>query len=404
MTFKLKPFAALFTSSLVLTGCLENNEDDKTDNTITTTQAFSVGPVTDYSSASLATIATEAPFSATTGLNSSDKTDVTLSAYQDNLYVIHRYGANTITKYKADAPETALWQCSTEGADTNSNPYQFIQVSESKAYVLRYGTGKIWVVNPSISDSSKCATEWKTGEIDLSIFDGDGVPDMASAVLVDDKLFVAMQRLTFFSPDQTSQVAVIDTQTDMIIDVDTATEGTQAIELVGHNANKIGYLANTDKIYVQSVGAYAKSWTDPVTPAEYTGGIDAIDPITYSVRQIVNDQPETTNQISSMALISETQGYLVGYSGYQDNTLYQFNPTTGDITSETNGNLTAIAGIANENIASIHYEQNSKLLWIATTSGYKLLNTSDNTIVESLIDTQMNPSATVFYSKTQSAE
>ena len=374
-------------------------------NSETTTKitAIAVGTTADYSSSSMATLETEAPYTASTQIGADSNSDVAISGYGDNIYRIARYGANFITKYDASDLTTPIWQCSTEGDDTNSNPYQLIQVSDSKAYVLRYGTGKIWVVNPAITDSSLCETEFKIGEIDLSAFDSDGVPDMSSGVVVDGKLFVTIQRLQSFRPTQTSQVAVIDTKTDTLIDVDPATSGTQAINLIGRNPGKIIYQADLDQLFVQSVGAYEITWTDPVTPAKYTGGIDAIDPSSYTVTQKVDDDADTL-QLSDMALVSDTKGYLVGYAGFKNNTLYQFNPTDGSLTRDANTQITAIAGITGENIAGIYYEANSKQLWIATTSGFKLLNTEDNTVTESLLDTQMNPSGLFFHSKTAENE
>ena len=389
---------ALNISAILLTGCGAESSDKELPKEIPAgNTGVAVGATSDRSSASTAIFSGTTPSEIQTELNASSKTDTTVNGFNKHFYRIDRYNANTITKFNINAPETAIWQCSTnEESDTNSNPYQIIHLSETKAYVLRYGTGKIWVVNPNISDSTQC-NSFKTGEIDLASFDeNDSIPNMSSAVITDGKLFVAMQLLNGFTPEQASKIAVIDTATDTLIDTDTETEGTQAIQLTGKNIGTITYSKSLNKIIAQSIGQYAV-W-DGSAPAGYSGGIESINPENNTVTSLVDDTETTTKQISDIAIISADKAYMVGYASYQNNSLYQFNPATGATLKDANSSLTAIAGLTGVNISSITKGPDNTL-WIATDSGFKVIDTTTNTIKEALIDTKMNPTGLVFINK-----
>ena len=390
----MKTAIALILASTALVGCSSSNNDNETVDV--DLAAVVAGATADYSSASLAVIDAQPPHEKTINLMPSDKTDVVLSAWGSYFYRIERFGANSIAKYDIAAPGTPVWQCSTEGEESNSNPYQLVQVAENKAYVLRYGSPKIWVVNPSIASSADCAS-FKTAEIDLSAFDEDGVPDMSSAVVVDDRLFVAIQRLTFFTPVQDSQVVVIDTASDQIIDADATQEGVQAITLVGKNPGSMAYVDSMDKIFVQSVGKYDASAYGG-TAAEYSGGIDVIDPTDFSVSQLVDDTETGTKQISGMAIINATEGYLINYAGWGDNTLYAFNPSTGDIAKDNSGAMQTIDGFSGVNIAGAFAGPDDKL-WVAINSGVAIIDSASGAVEQALIDTEMNPASLVFVEK-----
>ena len=77
--------------------------------------------------------------------------------------------------------------------DDASNPYEMLFVSDSKAYILRYGSSDIWIVDPSVSAADEEA--FKTGEISLKAYDSDQVPNMVSGLIHDGKLFVVMQAM-----------------------------------------------------------------------------------------------------------------------------------------------------------------------------------------------------------------
>lgn len=362
------------TAPLAITGCLDSSSTSAP--AAQTLSALTVGATADFSSASMAIIDTD-NYTATTELNATSS-DMTISTYQDTIYLINRGEAN-ITKYSVNAPTTPIWQCST-GA--GSNPYQVIQTSNNQAYVLRYDSAEIWVIDPSISSSAQCNTQFKTAEIDLSSFDDD-LPNMSHAVLVGNRLFVALQRLTGWTADKDAQIVVIDTQTQQLIDTDPAIEGIQAITLNSRNPKTMVYNADLNRIFVQSTGKFA-AW-DGSAPAE-KGGIDVINPSDYSVTVFVDDSE--IKQTWDIAIASATLGYFVSYEGWGDNTVYQFNPSALSISPTK----VATSDLQNQAISTIATHNNQ--LWVGVSGGIQVFNET-NGLVQT-INTQMNPSRILF--------
>ena len=129
--------------------------------------------------------------------------------------------SDSVSAHSASDPSTVIFETSTnDGTDTaSSNPHDLVFVDSQKGYLLRYGSPNVWIVNPSATSAS----EFKIGEIDLSAYDADGVPEATRAVIVGDRMFVFMQRLELFAPTLPGVVAVIDTTTDT--EIDTGSDG-----------------------------------------------------------------------------------------------------------------------------------------------------------------------------------
>lgn len=307
--------------------------------------------------------------------------DVGVDAYGSHFYRMERYGANNVTKFSIDAPSTIIWQYSTEGDDSNSNPYDMVFVSETKAYLLRYGTDTAWIVNPSAATEA----EFKTGELDLSAYaDADGIPEMHSGIIVDGRLYIVFQRLDendLWAPKNTTLVGVFDTVDD--------TEITQ-ITVPVENPIAIQYLAETDTIYVAGVGDFGYN---------YFGGIAAIDVSdgSYPVTEIIDG--ETYGGIVGMIIVSAAKGYFIGYGTWQNNTLYTFNP------SAQTPAPTIVSGFESMSIAGMQsgvYLDQNNMLWLCnqTDGRVDILNTSTDTVDES-VDTELNPQAVVFVGGSQ---
>ncbi|MFT6905415.1 MAG: hypothetical protein ACJAS1_002071, partial [Oleiphilaceae bacterium] len=77
--------------------------------------------------------------------------------------------------------------------DDASNPYEMHFVSDSKAYILRYGSPSIWIVDPSVSAADE--ENFKIGEISLSAYDEDRIPEMVAGLISGNKLYVVMQAM-----------------------------------------------------------------------------------------------------------------------------------------------------------------------------------------------------------------
>ena len=317
----------------------------------------------------------------------------TVKAFGEYYYRLEQFQADNITKVSISSPNTPIWQYTTQdtGETVSSNPYDLVFVSSTKAYLIRYGSTKAWVVNPSATSEEA----FKIGELDLSAYaDADGAPEMCCAVLANGKLFVVMQRLVDWCPTEVAYVAVFDTATDTEINTGMGSGSMVGIPLTIKNPNSIQYLATNNRIYVQGAGSYPGGSCDPVY--EYTGGIQSINPVTYASAIVLDDGDATTHPygaISGMLIASPTKGYFVGYAGWGNNTLYAFNPTTGVVSG-------AVSGVQNINISGMNsgtYLDKNAMMWVcdATNAQIKIVDTENNTVNEN-IATNLNPQKVAF--------
>ncbi|QTA85892.1 hypothetical protein [Desulfonema magnum] len=320
------------------------------------------------------------------------KSDLSIAAYGNHFYRIGRYQMDHITKFDINAPDTAIWQFSVLSPDTESaNPHDMIFVSEEKAYVLRYGTANAWIINPSATTED----EFKIGELDLSAYDdGDGVPEMHSGTIADGKLFITFQRQdrsggygNWILND--AWMAVIDTETDTEITTGFGNDTMHGIPLPAKNPQSIRYLEENNTIYVQCAG--------DLMDAVYSGGIVSINPATYETSLLIDDGDEDNHpygNIAGMAVVSPTKGYFVGYAGWGDNSLYTFDPSTGNVED------LSIEYLNNKNLAGMEtgaYIDKNGMLWVcnATDGELVIINTADDSVDEK-ISTELNPQKVVF--------
>lgn len=319
--------------------------------------------------------------------------DIVVDAFGQHYYRIGRFQADNVAKVAVTSPNTPIWQYSTNDSaeSSSSNPYDLVFVNSQKAYLLRYGSTKAWIVNPSTTSEAG----FKIGELDLSAYaDADGVPEMAKGVIANNKLFIILQRLdSFFCPSNTAYVAVFDVTTDTEIDTGLGQGNMKGIPLPIKDPLSIQYLPQNNKVYVQGVGAYP-GFCDPIY--DYTGGIVSINPQTYATAVILDDGDATTHPyglISGMLMVSPTKGYFVGYAGWGDNTLYEFDPSTGTVA----GALEGFEHISISGMESGTYLDKNGMIWVCNqTSGtVDIVDTEDNALNESL-DTNLNPQNVAF--------
>jgi hypothetical protein len=303
--------------------------------------------------------------------------DITVDAYGEFFYRLERTGvasSHNVTKFAVDAPDTVVWQYSTEGSETGSNPYDLIFVSDTKAYLLRYGSDTAWIVDPSTTTEAG----FKTGELDLSAYaDSDGIPEMNGGVLVGTKLFILFQRLdrnNFWAPTNDTLVGVFDTATDAEL---------AQITVPVENPQTIQYVEANNTIYVAGVGSYG------FAPF---GGIATIDPDAHTSSLLLAG--DAYGGISGVAVVSSTKGYFIGYGGWQDNTLYTFDPSAGTPSPTV---VTGFDGVALGGMQSGVYVDHNSMLWICnqTDSRVDILDTATDAVDES-VSTVLNPFAVVF--------
>ena len=311
--------------------------------------------------------------------------DVTVAAYGSHFYRIERaFSGNNITKFSNTNPQTPIWQYSTNdvGSAVSSDPHDMIFVSETKAYVLRYGTGIMWIVNPSAATEA----EFKIGEIDLSAYDAtDAVPEMDGGVIVDGKLYVTLQRLDNFAVTQDSYVAIFDVNTDEEVDANIAGDTFKGIPIVTRNLTNIAYEPISNAIFVQGSGSFF--------PVEYTSGIEKINLVDYSVTLILDDGDAVTHPyglITEMTSISASLLYFVAYDGFTDNTLYKMDLLSGDITE------TSVPSLINGQISHLTVDDKG-LLWVSDSANatVRVIDPLTDTEVDAVF-TSLNPIKVVF--------
>ena len=364
--------------------------------TPTTTQfAVTVTAAPDFASGATSVINVAPPRLAQNNLTPTIS-DLAVDCNERHFYRIERFQGDNVTKFDVTAPDQVIYQFTTQDpSDTApSNPYQMVFVDADKAYLLRYGSTKAWIVNPA----AQTEASFKIGELDLSAYaDADGVPEMAAGVVVNGKLFIVMQRFELFQTLQTAYVAVFDTLTDQEIETGRGTANIKGIPLLVKNPVTVEYLAENNLIYVQATGKFPFG----SSPAEYTGGIEAINPDDYATQLILDDGDENNQpfgQILGMALVTPTQGYFIGSTAFQTNSLYRVDPTSGEVFSDVNGPV-AIAGLFDANLTSLAVDRNAKL-WVGNgdlaAPGMVVIDTADDSIEEALIGTDLNPVETCF--------
>jgi len=350
--------------------------------------AVSANVAPDFSSGAYSVIHFDSSYQNITAQNNLLPTisDITVKAYGESFYPIERYKRDNMAKFGIKDPSGNIWQYSV--GDGSSNVHDMIFVSNQKAYLLRYGKDKIWIVNPSATTED----QFKIGEIDLSTYaDADGIPEMESGLIVGNKLFVLLQRLdrnNNWAP-QVSYMAVIDTTADTEIDTGIQNDlNVKGISLPIKNVHSIKYLDG--RIYIQGIGRYASSYSD--ISAEYTGGIAVMDPDTYEVSMLVDDGNDTVHpygNITDMAVDSQTKGYFIGYNGWGDDTLYAFNPSSGAVTG-------AVVDLMDKNLSCLAVDKNG-YLWVgdSTDAEIVIVNPADNSIVAN-VNTDLNPTSIAF--------
>lgn len=303
-----------------------------------------------------------------------------------DLFGIGRFQQDNITRYDPESFE-ALYQYSVVGDDgVASNPFDIAFVSDTKAYVARYGTTEVWIVDPSATSQE----DFFQGVIDLSVYDADGAVEMSQAVIVGDQLFVLMQRLQSFSPTLDGYIAVIDTNTDTEIATGQGEDGLNGIRLPMRNGMQMFFNEDTNDLVVASTGdAFSQTLQIPDT---LTGGVLLVDATEYTVEVLIDDN--TLGEfVSSAVIASADRGYVVSFSGFGTSFLRAFNPSTGVVEAEPLANFNGV------DITTIAVGPGGNV-WVgqadATANGFDRINPADDTLVGDRIRTELVPISVVF--------
>ena len=238
--------------------------------------------------------------------------DAVAHYHDGRVYVVNRWGQDNILVLDAMDLRTPLTQFS---VGNGTNPHDIEIVAPDKAYISRYGTASLLIVNPQ--DGAEL------GEIDLSAFaDADGLPEVSQIVRVGDRLYLSCQRLDRnggWGPADVSYLIVVDLATDALVDVDPDAEGVQGIALSAANPNSMAVVG--EQIVVGVVANFG----------DRAGGVEIVDTATNRSLGLVVSEEDLGGDITSMVLVDQNRGYaVVGHENFA-NSVRPFDLSSGAV-------------------------------------------------------------------------
>lgn len=245
---------------------------------------------TDYQSGSAAFLALGATEAEVNLLNV--HSDAVARYHNGRIYVINRLGQDNVLVLDPNNLRTPLLQFST---GNGTNPQDIAIIAPDKAYLSRYDSAELLIVNPQ--------TGAERGTVDLSAFaDADGLPEMSAMVQVGTRVYVACQRLDRnggFTPVGDSYLAVIDTGTDALVDMDPGVDGVQGIRLAA--ANPYSVVAVGHRIIISELAGFG----------DLEGGIEVIDADTGTSHGLVITETQLGGDVTALAMVDQESGYAI---------------------------------------------------------------------------------------------
>lgn len=266
----------------------------------------------------LSTIDLAANMSASFARVTTDGSDAVIRSFGGRIYVVNRFGTDTIQVI--DPANFSV--IANYSVGSGSNPQDIAVVSDEKAYISRLDaqndnedTSDILIVNP--------LTGAKLGGVDLKPFtndDAERLPRAAQMAAAGNLLYVCMQDLPanmLLPADTNGKIAVIDTETDEVVDV---------IGLAGRNPSDIAVLPGGEKLIVANSGVYENF---VVNMSDSNGGIEIVDLNDMESEGVAIDDADFGGGVAEVRVASETLAFTI----VDSKTVASFNPTTHEIVS-----------------------------------------------------------------------
>src|SRR5580765_2479535 len=238
--------------------------------------------------------------------------DARVRWYNGRVYVVNRFGADNIEVLDGSTFGVVKQFSVGNGA----NPYDIAFASPAKAYVTRYETPDLWIVNP--------ATGSHDGTLSLAaLADADGIPEMDRMIVVGPLLFVSLQRVDRnhgFAPTDSSLVAVIDTRTDQLVDCDAAHPGVQGILLPRQNpVTPFAFDAPRSRLYLGCAGAYGVP----------DGGVVRVDPASLTADGVAAVEDSLGGDVLDITFRDDARAYAIVSDPAFNTQLIRWSPVTG---------------------------------------------------------------------------
>jgi hypothetical protein len=177
----------------------------------------------------------------------------------------------------------------------NSEPIDIAPVNTRTAYVTRANAKSLLKLNLRTGETAEA--------VDFTRLAGaDGIPDFGTMVRQGKRLFVQLRRLSDEGFEPPAAVAVVDTETDEIIDADRFTPGPQAIALQGTSPkHDMQLVRRKHMLIVNASGGFFDE-----------GGIERIDLETLSSQGLVirEADDETGADLGAVLLTCRSSGFL----------------------------------------------------------------------------------------------
>ena len=238
--------------------------------------------------------------------------DARVRWYDGRVYVVNRFGADNIEVLDG----TTFGLIKQFSVGNGANPYDIAFASPTHAYVTRYESADLWIVNP--------VTGSHDGTVSLAgLADADGIPEMDRMIVVGPLLFVSLQRVdrnNSFQPTDSSLVAVIDTRTDQLVDCDAAHPGVQGILLPRTNpVTPFCFDAPRSRLYLGCAGRYG----------EPDGGIVRLDAASLTADGVAAVEDSLGGDVLDIAFRDDARAYAIVSDPAFNTQLIRWSPVTG---------------------------------------------------------------------------
>lgn len=316
---------------------------------------------------SLSVVNLDGNFIVEPALVTSDGSDAVIRLYGNKIYVINRFGTDTIQV--VDANNFSVTADYSVGS--GSNPQDIVVASDAKAYVSRLDSQ-----NDSTDDSDVLIINPQSGErlggIDLKPYttdDEDRLARAAQMVLVGDMLYVCIEDLPKFMgdpADTNGKVAIIDVKTDDV---------TGVIQLEGRNPSDIAYVEESDELVVADTGVYHDFVVDTSDPY---GGIEFISRTVNESLGILIDDADFGGGVTEVRVLSNKLAFTI----INSSSIGSFDPAVRQVVNKE------VYISAGSYLPDIALDSNGRLL-IAEQDfhnpGVVVLNSADGSVVSTAI-------------------
>ena len=344
-------------------------------------------PTTDFTTGSYSTFnpadgSVSPDLPATSGIAESDNAAV---FHGDRVYVLNRFGFDNISILDTDDLTTALRQFST---GNGSNPQDMAFVSDSQAYISLLGSNDLLVADPTAPRGEEL-----TGRVDLTPLldpaDADGLVEAAGLALVGRYLFVTLQGLDNFVALRPGVLAVVDTATDSLIDVDPGQPGIQGIALEGLNPTALHWAPGLGRLLVSQAGAFGVA----------DGGVEAVDPFRLlSEGLLISEADLGGGDVGDLVSVAGQKVYVVA-GGFDANDIRVFDalrdPASGELTAANPRSL----GFSLPFVPGLAVDSGGRLFVpdrTLTAPGIRMIDTAtDEEITSTPLDVGLPPGAPV---------